>query len=173
MDDNRCKCFAESPVSTFDNEEQVLGKVLENEAAYIGKKLSTNNMVPGTLCRVPEHAAFYKDVLQADQQVLNVVSYGYVFPFENEPPVDTTTKNNQSCLKNLDFALHELHRLEKLQCIKRVQDGDSCVNMPLSVVFFLISSTRVRAEENRELRRSDTRATPTTRPLPALSLASL
>ena len=92
LDDNRCKCFAESPVSTFDNEEQVLGKVLENEAAYVGKKLSTNNMVPGRLCRVPHYAAFYRDVLKADQQVFNVVSFGNVVPFETESPVDTTTK---------------------------------------------------------------------------------
>ena len=106
-------------------------------------------MVPGRLCRVPDHAAFYRDVLKADQQVLNVVSFGYVGPFENEHPVDTITINNQSFLKNLYFALHELHRCEKLQCIKRVQDGDYWVNMPLSVVFS--NKLRLVVDANRHI----------------------
>ena len=63
-----------SPVTNFDNEEQILGKTLENEAAYVGKRLSTNNRVPGRLCRAPEHAEFCKEILKADQEILNVVS---------------------------------------------------------------------------------------------------
>ena len=51
------------------------------------------------------------------------------------PPFCRETQNNHSCLLKSDFALDEIHRLEKLQCVKRVSPNDSLVNIPLSVVY--------------------------------------
>ena len=56
--------------ASFDNEEQELGKALENEGVYMGKKLTTNTAVPGRLCRDKSYAEFYKDVLEADEKIL-------------------------------------------------------------------------------------------------------
>ena len=36
----------------------------------MGKKLTTNNAVPGRLCRDKSYAEFYKDVLEADEKKL-------------------------------------------------------------------------------------------------------
>ena len=36
-----------SVAASFDNEEQELGKLLDNENVYMGKKLTTNAAVPG------------------------------------------------------------------------------------------------------------------------------
>ena len=51
-----------SAAATFDNEEENLGRSLENKGEYIGKKLSTNAAVPGRLCRDTKYAEFYKEV---------------------------------------------------------------------------------------------------------------
>ena len=57
--------------ASFDNEEQELGKTLENEGVYMGKKLTTNTAVPGRLCRDKSYAEFYKEVLEADEIIVN------------------------------------------------------------------------------------------------------
>ena len=43
-----------SAAATFDNEEEDLGRSLENEGDYIGKKQSTNSAVLGRLCHHPK-----------------------------------------------------------------------------------------------------------------------
>ena len=50
-----------SVAATFDNEEEDLGKSLENERDYIGKRLSTNSAVPGRLCCDPKYTELYKE----------------------------------------------------------------------------------------------------------------
>ena len=75
-----------SATATFDNEEEDLGRSLENEGDYIGKKLSTNSSVPGRLCRDPNYPDFYRDVLKADKKVIKIVTKGYLVPFDLNPP---------------------------------------------------------------------------------------
>ena len=75
-----------SATATFDNEEEDLGRSLENEGDYIGKKLSTNSSVPGRLCRDPKYPDFYRDVLKADKKVIKIVTKGYLVPFDLNPP---------------------------------------------------------------------------------------
>ena len=105
-----------------------------NEAAYSGKKLSTNVKVPGRLKKDPGFANFYEDVLHADPEVIATVREGYYFPFEIQPPECRFTKNNRSCMDKQEFAWAELQRLEKLGCVERVE-GPSFLELPLSVVF--------------------------------------
>ena len=56
-----------SAMANFDNEEQELGKALENESVYIGKKLTNNTAVPRRLYRGRRYAEFYREVLKADK----------------------------------------------------------------------------------------------------------
>ena len=58
----------------------------------------------------------------------------YKVPFD-EDPLDVFAENNKSCLRNMPFAIQELKRLEKLQCVKQVLREDCKVIMPLSVVY--------------------------------------
>ena len=67
-------------------------------------------------------------------KIVKIVSHGYKVPLDKEPP-PFVAKNNKSCLINMEFAVQELQRLEKLQCVKRVSKEDCRVIMPLSVVF--------------------------------------
>ena len=75
-----------SATATFDNEEEDLGRSLENEGDYIGKKLYTNSAVPGRLCRDPKYAEFYRDVLKADKKVIKIILNGYSVSFHSDPP---------------------------------------------------------------------------------------
>ena len=104
-------------MANFDNEEQDLGKVLENESVYMGKKLTTNTAVPGRLCRDRRYVDFYKEVLDSHKKIVKIVANGYKVPFDEEPPA-VFTENNKSCLRNLSFAIQELKRLEKITICK-------------------------------------------------------
>ena len=57
------------------------------------------------------------------------------FHLHNAPPQHVVVKNNHSCRDNSEFALAELHRLEKLQCVRHVGPKDSFVILPMSVVY--------------------------------------
>ena len=59
---------------------------------------------------------------------------GYKVPLDKEAP-KAMTKNNKSCLRNLQFAVQELKRLKNLQCVKQVSKEDFRVILLLSVVF--------------------------------------
>ena len=65
--------------STFHNDDMELGKVLENEAEYVGKDLTTDNCVPGRLRRAPEFATFYRKVIGADREVVDIFSARYLY----------------------------------------------------------------------------------------------
>ena len=95
-------------------EESHLGEMLELEGAYSGKTLTTNSRVPGRLSKEPRFAEFYRNVLKAGSDVLRVVTHGYKIPFTETPPTCRSVRNNRSCHGNSEFALGELHRLEKL-----------------------------------------------------------
>ena len=105
LQENRYGWLAQtSAASTFDNDKEYLGKSLENEVAYMGKKLTTNNALPECLCRFTQYTEFYRDVLHADKKVLKMVSNGHIVPFDsNLPP--THVQNNKSCLRSMDFAV--------------------------------------------------------------------
>ena len=98
-------------------DESHLGEMLELEGAYSGKTLTTNSRVPGRLSKEPRFAEFYRDVLKAGSDVLRVMTYGYKIPFTETPPTCRSVRNNRSCRENSKFALDELHRLERLQCV--------------------------------------------------------
>ena len=123
--------FRQFVVDCLD-EETVSASVSTNESSYSGKKLSTNSLVPGRLSD-PKFYEFWKNDLNADDFVLKTVSEGYQFPLISEPP-SSFCENNKSMLKESDFALTELLRLEKLGCIKRVSERPY-LTLPLSVVF--------------------------------------
>ena len=55
-------------------------------------------------------------------------------PFDEEPPA-VIAENSKSCFRNLSFAIQELKRLEKLQCVKQVSREDCKVIMPFTVVY--------------------------------------
>ena len=72
--------------------------------------------------------------MKASPFILTTISEGYRLPFKSIPP-SAMCKNNQSMLKEKEFALAELLRLEKLGCISRVESAPYLC-LPLSVVFF-------------------------------------
>ena len=113
-------------------DEPELAKTLVNESIYMGKQLSTDTRVPGRLGK-EEFFPFWRDILKAPQFILDTISQGYKFPLEKEPP-GAYSRNNSSFLKNRDFGLTELLRLEELGCISRVKEQPYIV-LPLSVVF--------------------------------------
>ena len=41
---------------------------------FMRKKLTTNAAVPGQLCRDRRFADFYKDILNADEKIIKIVS---------------------------------------------------------------------------------------------------
>ena len=99
-----------SAAANFNNDKQDLGKLLENESIYMEKKLTTNSTVPGWLCRDHKFAELYKEVLNADDKIVKMISQGYKVLLDKEPP-PAKTKNNKSCLRNLKFTVQELKRL--------------------------------------------------------------
>ena len=42
----------------------------------------------------------------------------------NEEPPAVFAENNKCCIQNISFAIQELKRLEKLQCVKQVSRED-------------------------------------------------
>ena len=62
-----------------------------------------------------------------------MVSNGYIVPFVSNPQ-PTIAKNNKSCVRNKEFSVLELRRIQKLQCINNVLKKDSLVVLPLLVV---------------------------------------
>ena len=87
-----CKLSWLLAAANFDNEEQELGKSLENESVYIGKKLTTNAAVPGRLCRDRRFADFYREVLNIDEIIVKIVSQGNKVLFDKEPPSSVAKK---------------------------------------------------------------------------------
>ena len=69
----------------FDPEDK-LDLLIVNESEYIGKRLSTDNRVPGSICN-PKYYSYWKDVLKAPDFVLETLREGYKFPLKEIPPV--------------------------------------------------------------------------------------
>ena len=115
-----------------EEESPDLAELIVNNASYAGRRLTTDVRVPGRIGN-PEFFNFWKDDLKASPFVLSTISEGYKFPFKSLPP-GGICNNNKSMLRNNDFALAELLRLEKLGCISRV-NSPPFLCLPLSVVF--------------------------------------
>ena len=116
----------------FEEGEEHLKELFVNESNYEGRKLTTDKRVPGSICN-KEYYDYWKNVIRAPQFVLDTLKEGYKLPLREEPPA-SFCPNNRSALKQRDFMLAELTRLEKLGVISRVQEQPHLV-LPLSVVF--------------------------------------
>ena len=90
--------------------------------------------VPGRIGR-PEFFSFWRDVLKAPADILEIIQDGYSVPFVGGIlPPPAFAPNNQSALRNADFLLEELLRLEKIHCLERINYQPRIV-LPCSVVF--------------------------------------
>ena len=115
-----------------DDDDSEVVKSLVNEFDYVGNKLSTDVRVPGRIGN-KKFYKFWKEELKASSFILSTISEGYRFLLVSIPPPGLH-KNNKSMLKERDFALTELLRLEQLGCISRVV-ARPYLCLPLSVVF--------------------------------------
>ena len=105
---------------------------LENEADYIGRRLTTDRQVPGNIHKL-KYRDFWKDVIKPSKLVWDTITEGYKLPFHTIPP-PSYEKNNKSAREDMDFVRLEVKRLEALGCIEKVQNRPRCV-LPLSSVF--------------------------------------
>ena len=100
-----------------------------------GKELITNREVPGRLLN-EEFESFYRDIIKAPNDMVEVYTGGYEIPFDDgPPPPPKETKNNSSCVKEPAFCWEELQQLLALGCVREVNEGDSEIILPLSAVF--------------------------------------
>ena len=100
----------------LNSEDAHLGQTLVNEMDYVGRKLTTNNSVPGNIHR-EKYLNFWRDELEAHFVIDQLVN-GYSLPFAVDPP-PSFEKNNSSALKDMPFVRQEVKRLEQLGCIKK------------------------------------------------------
>ena len=115
-----------------DSDEHYVAKSLVNESQYVGKRLSTDERVPGHIGD-PKYYSFWRDVLQAPEYVLSIIREGYKIPFSEIPP-SSICQNNRSFLNNSEFGIAELERLNALGCISKVSEKPYIV-LPLTVVY--------------------------------------
>ena len=77
------------------------------ELGILDKEVTTNPEVTGSIGK-PEHYSFWKNVLKAPKDVLNVVRYGYKIPFLNRAPPSSELPNNKSALRERAFVEEQL-----------------------------------------------------------------
>ena len=123
--------FAMEEIMCKVGETQVLDSLV-NDAQYIGRKLTTNTKVPGNIHK-PEFRDFWLNEIKPTEFVKDLIVNKYKLPFSSVPP-KSFEGNNKSALEDLEFVKTELTRLEKLGCIRRVQEQPYIV-LPLSSVF--------------------------------------
>ena len=83
----------------------------------------------------PRFFSFWKDVLEAPPDVLDIVQNGYAVPFINgELPPPAFVENNKSALDHCDFLLEELLRLEGVGALTRLRERPR-ITLPCSVVY--------------------------------------
>ena len=107
-------------MNEFEDQFHMIDSVIKNEAYLLDKPLTTSTAVPGSIHR-PEFRPFWDKVLNADNQMLEILENGYKIPLKEIPP-SSFNKNNASFRKHKDFGVTELLRLEKLGCIYRVKE---------------------------------------------------
>ena len=90
--------------------------------------------VPGRISH-PRYLSFWRDVLEAPPDILDIVENGYVIPFVNGTlPPAAFVDNNKSALDHSEFLLAELLRLEGIGALTRLQVRPR-ITLPCSVVF--------------------------------------
>lgn len=80
---------------SLGEDESQVAETLVNHSDYGGWQQSTDVHVPGLLSH-GEAWLFYRDVLQAQDWIVNTVRDGYIFPLEEEVPMTKVLKNNRS-----------------------------------------------------------------------------
>jgi hypothetical protein len=103
------------------------------ELGLLEKPITTNPKVVGAIGR-REFTYFWKDVLQAPQDVMNIIEEGYKIPFSTFPPPESWLPNNKSAREDPIFVCEQLYELERIGCISRSKKKPHIV-MPLSSVF--------------------------------------
>jgi hypothetical protein len=98
------------------------------------RAFSTNPMVCGAIGR-PKCFRFWRDVLKAPQDILDVVSKGYKLPFkEGLAPPSSHLGNNKSSLANREFVDEQLYMYERIGAIKATKHKPHII-LPMSAVF--------------------------------------
>ena len=82
----------QEPLFLYEEGDAALAKTLVNEAAYLGKRLTTDARVPGRIGR-EEFYDFWKNELKASPFVLDTLRRGYGFPFKQRPPASMVANN--------------------------------------------------------------------------------
>jgi hypothetical protein len=99
----------------------------------IEKPISTNPKVVGAIGRKEFHY-FWKNILKAPKDVMQIIEHGYKIPFKSFPPPKSMLGNNKSAMNEPEFVCDSLSAYERLGCIKKV-DYVPHIVMPLSVVW--------------------------------------
>ena len=83
----------------------------------------------------PRFFSFWRDVLEAPPDVLDIVQNGYAVPFVGGvlPPA-AFVENNKSALDNSDFLLEELLQLEGVGALTRLSERRR-ITLPCSGVY--------------------------------------
>ena len=104
-------------ISSSGDDVDIL-KSFTNEAYYVGRWLSTNIAVPGNIHKM-ELRSFWVNSLKPSEFVMKTIVEGYELPFTSIPPPSFESKN-ASARNDMQFVREEVKRLEKLGCIKKV-----------------------------------------------------
>ena len=119
-------------VAKEKGDNALVQNLIVNEGNYVGRRLSTNALVPGNPHKA-EFREFWKEVIKPSSFVLETIENGYQLPFAQVPPA-SFEQNNKSARDDECFVTSEVLRLEKLGCISRVQTRPYIV-LPLSSIF--------------------------------------
>ena len=87
-----------------------------------------DNSVKGKL---KSSVIFWKNTIEASDDIISIIKNGYAIPFVNKPP-SFLKKNNSSALKNKSFVEKSIFALIEKQCVYEVPFIPHNVN-PLSV----------------------------------------
>ena len=118
----------------FHETDRELVKVIENEAAYHGRRLVTDSRVPGNINRSCYREFWNNELKPFSTELLSsTIARGYSLPFRSIPP-KSFEGNNKSAREDMQFVRAEVLRLESLGCITRVESQPHLV-LPLSSVF--------------------------------------
>jgi hypothetical protein len=121
---------SEEEVSWHDKEGDESDAVIEDlEEAQMD--LHTP-FIPGTI-HEESKIAFWMDTLKSSQWVMEVLTQGYVLPFEKFPDAKYEEQNNKSARKEMEFVRDTVRKWEQEGIVDFVQEKPEAVS-PLTVV---------------------------------------
>lgn len=100
--------------STETDEVEYLFEFGNNYEKKSGKNLVN---VKGNL---KKHSSYWKNVLHANDFIMNVIDFGYRIPFFSDPP-SVFLKNNRSALQHSEFVENSIQELLSKNCITEVK----------------------------------------------------